>query len=259
MNMKQIATSILLAAAASALAAEKFAYKGQLERADGAAFAERLPTSMSFRLYDRASGGKPLWGRTMPVKIEADGSFYVELSDDRGSPSDPNLAYAAISDAFASGSLEFWIGLTPGAYSELSPRQKLAAVPRALHATSARKIDSLKTDLLVADAVAATCATAGVLCVTNSLVDAGARRDWTSPPARTVELSALNDAKIRNDIGFTGPVALPAGALPARAPCDMFVIWKSPASAMSPAALFYARGMPIRNEGGEAVIYKFGN
>lgn len=69
--MKPSALLCFLAAVAAALAAdaagtntvEKFAYRGTLANADGSAFASALPMQMTFRLYDRETGGKPLWGR----------------------------------------------------------------------------------------------------------------------------------------------------------------------------------------------------
>lgn len=48
----------------SAEGAEKFAYRGRLERTDGSLFNAALPMTMSFRLYDGESGGSPLWAHT---------------------------------------------------------------------------------------------------------------------------------------------------------------------------------------------------
>lgn len=175
--MKPSALLCFLAAAATALAAsaaEKFAYRGTLANADGSAFASALPMQMTFRLYDRETGGTPLWGRTRPVRVETNGTFYIELSDDKGSPSDPALPYEELAQALASGNGDFWIGLSPGDYSEMAPRQRLASVPCALHAVSASKITYLKADTLAAKTVHADSASIGDLTVTNTFQSAGA-------------------------------------------------------------------------------------
>lgn len=174
--MKPSAILCFLAAAATALAApaaEKFAYRGTLANADGSAFASALPMQMTFRLYDRASGGSPLWGRTRPVRVEANGTFYIELSDDKGSPSDPNLPYSELAVALASRNGDFWIGLSPGDYSEMAPRQRLAAVPCALHAVTANTITDLRAGTLSAPVVHAGEAVIGKLVVTDSLQPPG--------------------------------------------------------------------------------------
>ena len=89
--MKMRMTSLVLLALACALShcatgSEKFSYSGKLAKPDGSAFNTSLPMMMTFRLYTKPTGGYIMWGRTMPVRIAADGSFYVELSDDAGSP-----------------------------------------------------------------------------------------------------------------------------------------------------------------------------
>ena len=176
-TVKPSALLCFLAAAATALAAnaagtntvEKFAYRGTLANADGSAFASALPMQMTFRLYDRETGGTPLWGRTRPVRVETNGTFYVELDDDRGSPSDSNLPYGELAQALAACHGSCWIGLSPGDYSEMAPRQRLASVPCALHAVTADRITDLKTDYLSAPTVLADSATVGTLTATKSL------------------------------------------------------------------------------------------
>ena len=240
----------------SAEGAEKFAYRGRLERTDGSLFNAALPMTMSFRLYDGESGGSPLWGRTLPVRVETNGTFYVELSDEKGSPSDRDLPYGEIADAFASGDGNFWIGLTPGDYSELVPRQKLASVPRALHAVSASKIESLKADALKADAFTAGTATVCTLTVTNAF-RLTETRDLIAEEGKTLEISAVNDIKILNSIWITTKYDVNIGS--GTASSDMIIIWKSPtATGGTPAALFYPKGATLENLGGFAIVYKLG-
>lgn len=196
-----MAAAVAIAGAAEAAAdvPAKFAYSGRLERADGAQIEVRLPKPMSFRLYNRATGGSPLWGRTLPVRVEADGSFNVTLSDSHGSPSDALQQYESLSDAFASGGTDFWIGLSVENYDELLPRQKLAAVPRALSAVSADRIESLKADRLFADTVNIGNATVATLVVSNSLQSAG-NISITCPDDSSPTFSSVNSTKILNGI-----------------------------------------------------------
>lgn len=215
--MKPSALLCFLAAVAAVLAAdaagtntvEKFAYRGTLANADGSAFASALPMQMTFRLYDRETGGKPLWGRTRPVRVEADGSFYIELSDDRGSPSDANLPYAELAQALASGSGTFWIGLSPGDYSEMAPRQRLASVPCALHAVTADRFTDLRAGTLQAKAVHADSATIGNLTVTDTFhapgdtLDLGFTEGGTFAATKLVQLNGAIDG-IQTDSGEYG-------------------------------------------------------
>ena len=100
---KTIATILLLAAAASAGAAgERFCYKGRLAKPDGSAFGTTVAMPMSFRLYGVPAGGQALWGRDIPVRMEADGSFYVELSDTDGSAI-AGTKFSSLESALASG------------------------------------------------------------------------------------------------------------------------------------------------------------
>ena len=191
-----------------------------------------------------------------PVRVETNGTFYVELSDEKGSPSDRDLPYGEIADAFASGDGNFWIGLTPGDYSELAPRQKLASVPRALHAVSASKIESLKADALKADAFTAGTATVGTLTVTNAF-RLTETRDLIAEEGKTLEISAVNDIKILNSIWITTKYDVNIGS--GTASSDMIIIWKSPtATGGTPAALFYPKGATLENLGGFAIVYKLG-
>lgn len=196
-----MAAAVAIAGAAEATTdvPAKFAYSGRLERADGAQIETRLPKPMSFRLYNRATGGRPLWGRTLPVRVEADGSFNVTLSDSHGSPSDALQQYESLSDAFASGGTDFWIGLSVENYDELLPRQKLAAVPRALSAVTADRIENLKADRLIADTVNIGNATVATLVVSNSLQSAGTV-SITCPDDSSLTFSSVNSTKILSGI-----------------------------------------------------------
>ena len=62
----------------SAEGAEKFAYRGRLERTDGSLFNAALPMTMSFRLYDGESGGSPLESDDFCAKSEAALKNYLD-------------------------------------------------------------------------------------------------------------------------------------------------------------------------------------
>ena len=147
--MKLLITAIMAAAALAASSAEKFSYKGRLAKPDGSAFNVMLPMKMTFRLYSDMTGGNTLWGRTLPVRLKSDGSFNVELGDDEGSPV-PDAKHAALADALAESPYGTWIGLTPGEYSEMSPRQRLNPVPRALQAVQAARAHTVAAPKVVA-------------------------------------------------------------------------------------------------------------
>ena len=192
-TVKPSALLCFLAAVTTALAAhaaEKFAYRGTLANADGSAFASALPMQMTFRLYDRETGGSPLWGRTRPVRVETNGTFYVELDDDRGSPSDSNLPYGELAQALAACHGSCWIGLSPGDYSEMAPRQRLASVPCALHAVTADRITDLRAGSLSAPTVRVDSASIGNLTVTENFQTPGSVM-LTLPNGGTITADSL--------------------------------------------------------------------
>ena len=210
-------TGIVLALVAGA--AEKFSYRGQLAKPDGSAFNTSHTITMTFRIYDTPTGGDPLWGRTMPVRMEADGSFYVELSDDRGSvPAD--VPRSSLHRALFYHSA-FWIGLTPGTYTELLPRQKLVDVPRALSAKAARRAERLKAARVSAVAleIASAAEVADLTVKAACEVDGGTSLVLPGDHA----FSAAGDIKLTGGLSGINASPLPASP-PARAPTDMFVI-----------------------------------
>ena len=69
--MKTIFAAAFAALALTTCAMDKISYKGQLAKPDGSTFNTSLPMTMTFRIYGVASGGKALWGRTMPVRMSS--------------------------------------------------------------------------------------------------------------------------------------------------------------------------------------------
>ena len=79
---------------------------------------------MTFRLYNLAVGGAPLWSETKSVVVE-NGLFDTYLGDT-----------AALNSAHFDGS-DLWLGITVGADPEAVPRQRVAHVAYALYAVNA--------------------------------------------------------------------------------------------------------------------------
>lgn len=86
MTIKMMMAGVGMAAALSASAFSKsIAYSGVVRAADGKPFAQVQNVPMTFRIYDSFDPDTAVWARTIPVRVETDGRFDVELSDLVGS------------------------------------------------------------------------------------------------------------------------------------------------------------------------------
>ena len=134
-----------------------FAYQGALRDAQGNAL-QALEHTVEFRLYGQAAGGEPLWGRSHAVTLDTNGLFNVALSDESGDAIEGVVSNGLASALAANSGSPLYLGLTvAGSGAEISPRQKILAVPFATYATDA---STASGDLAVAGAV--TAATANV-------------------------------------------------------------------------------------------------
>lgn len=111
-----------------------FAYHGCLLDDKGQVLAARNHT-IEFRIYDQATGGLPLWTCTRDVLLDAKGQFSVELSGN-------TVAEGSLSSLLAENAKRpLYIGLSVDGDrvrgAEISPRQKLLAVPKALRTADA--------------------------------------------------------------------------------------------------------------------------
>ncbi len=162
--------------AGSASAGMAMSYHGKLVPVNGAKISTKVPMMIAFRLYRNAEPGEtsPLWGRTAPVRFEADGSFYVELSDSSGAAV-ANALHESLSDAIAAaGPTNMWLSLRPNGYGELLPRKRMSGIHRAERATTASNAVRLEAPSLLAETVtAATCEIGGSLTVKESFVSGG--------------------------------------------------------------------------------------
>jgi len=100
------------------------AYQGRLADANGAPLTETV--NMSFRLYNAAAGGAPLWEEqwtgTTSVQV-SDGLFNVMLG-----------SVSPIPQEVITGNSNLFLGITVGTDSEMSPRVQLGSVPFATQA-----------------------------------------------------------------------------------------------------------------------------
>lgn len=168
MNTTMKTMMVLAIAAGAALCARAvptaFSYQGRLMNADGTA-----PLSgnqkVEIRLYDTPTAGAALWGRMYSVLLDATGLFNAELSDSTGSALNgaPNAPLEQVVADNAATTL--YVGLTVvGSSGEISPRQKLLAVP---YATFASDVARAKRDFTVSGTL-----TAKSLAVSNALTAA---------------------------------------------------------------------------------------
>ena len=117
-----MALSLLVAGTARADVPGLLSEDGYLTDASGAAANGTF--TMTFSVYDSASGGNRLWTETQTVVVSA-GYFSVTLGEIAALPAD--LTTAA----------HLFVGLSVGTDPEMSPRQSIVSVPYALAANVA--------------------------------------------------------------------------------------------------------------------------
>jgi len=118
-----IALLLLFGVQSSAAVPQSIKYQGLLTDTSGTTL--NGSQNMTFKLYDAASGGNQLWTESQSVNV-SDGLFQVALGS-------TNPLTQDIFDA-----AQVWLGITIGANPELSPRERIAAVPYALQAEIAQ-------------------------------------------------------------------------------------------------------------------------
>ena len=127
--MKKLMIILAAAIAMGASAIETtIAYQGVLRDAQGNVLTVRSQT-ITFRLYNQASGGTPLWARAIAVNLDANGLFNVELSD--AGTSVEGATYETLAEALkAARSGTLFVGLeVANSSGEISPRQKILMTP----------------------------------------------------------------------------------------------------------------------------------
>lgn len=129
MNWKSgllLATGILLAGATATAQPAHLPLQGYLT--DGTATPVDGTIPVTFRVYNAATGGSPMWVETFPSLLVEDGSFTVSLGT--ADPAEPlNL------NMFNNGA-ELWVGIAIAGGAELTPRIALGTTPYAAYARS---------------------------------------------------------------------------------------------------------------------------
>ena len=206
--MKKIIIGIIMsvAAVAAQAATSAFTYQGVLMNEAGNAPLTGNKT-IELRLYNAATGGTPIWGRTYNVLLDQSGLFNVEVSDADGTEitTNPKPPSGATLPKALGDSRNKWvfIGLTvSGSSGEIVPRQKLLPVPYAtvaadvsaasgnftvagtLTAANASIADTIKAKSInVTSAVgASTLSTTGAVTVGGDLKVAGAITGYGTVP-----------------------------------------------------------------------------
>ena len=246
---KLILIAIAMALGMQAMAAgERFSYRGKLAKPDGSDFDASVTMDMTFNLYDTPEVSetytitvnlrigkhefhftraiKPYWGRKMPVRIEADGSFCVELSDDAGSPV-ADARYSELKDALKAAS-RLYVGLTPGSSTELLPRQPINVTPRALTASVARKIETVRAPSIAAQSISMHgAASVASLTVSGNVVQNGGTTTLVVPADTVQDTSATTEIKVTRSIKGINAYSYPSIGTPGRPTTDMFLIRKT--------------------------------
>ena len=117
----------------SVAAVDGFVYQGALKNVSGAPLTGRQ--TVQFRLYDAATGGTPLWGRSCAVQLNEKGLFNAELSDKAGDEIEGVNAINLASILARNSASTLYVGVTvAGGDGEIAPRQRVLSVPYAVFA-----------------------------------------------------------------------------------------------------------------------------
>ena len=157
-----LAVAFSVAATLEAVQAE-FSYQGVLKDLNNVAMTGTKMVEL--RLYNRATGGTPLWGHTYNVLLDSSGLFNIEVSDNTGS----EIVSGVLGDVLAANET-IYIGLTvSGTSGEIVPRQKLLSVPFAAVAANVSQASGNFT--VVGDLHAKSGSFSGLLTATYVNVD----------------------------------------------------------------------------------------
>ena len=109
---------------------QEISYQGVLTETDGSPVADGN-YSMTFSLYDVATGGTALWQEAKIVVVEA-GVFNVILGD-----------VTPLTLPFNNG---YWLGVQVGSDPEMNPRVKITASAYSLNAANAETVDGYEVN-----------------------------------------------------------------------------------------------------------------
>ncbi len=200
---------------ADAQVPHKLNYQGFLTSPSGAPI-NNAGLQMVFNIYNVATLGTPLHTETQTVTV-SNGIFNVLL----GTGAALTLPFDA----------QYYLGVTPGADPEMSPRQPLAASPYAIRAATAATADALNAG-----------GTAGQV-----LAGTGGAPAWTGSPvlAGNLGVGSVNAAAARLDVSGSGWFRADADVFAASAAQGIRVFYDTFSGTGSVYAYDYAASNPL--------------
>ena len=185
----------------SVAAVDGFVYQGALKNVSGAPLTGRQ--TVQFRLYDAATGGTPLWGRSCAVQLNENGLFNAELSDKAGDEIEGVNAINLAPILARNSSSTLYVGVTVvGADGEIAPRQRVLSVPYAAFAADsgtasgnfavAGKLDAAglavsgQADIAGKATVKGNAAVKGKLSVSGKILGPGSRAAYGTAPVGAI-------------------------------------------------------------------------
>lgn len=188
--------ALALSAATGLFAAEAYVFHGALGQASG----EPLPddaraVSLTFRIYAQAAGGDALWEETQGLTCDAQGNFVAPLGD-----VEPGL------EKILEGAQEaLYLGVAVNGGAELSPRQKLLAVPMAHRAKVAEQ--AYGDFAIGGEATVGTLAT-DALSAQTATIRGG---DAQTPALEAEVIEAKGAVNVQGEVEVGGRVSVPQG------------------------------------------------
>jgi len=222
--MKKIMLAAMAAVAAMVATADdySFTYQAELKDDKGASLDVRNQT-VEIRLWKTATGtstGDLLWGRTYNIYTDENGFFNQEVSDSLGSRTDDDPGLKLDTVFCNNGAGTVYLGLkVKDSAGEITPRQRLFAVPYAGRATSANNLigDSHSVDgTLNLAGTNATLSSSGLVLQASSISTIG---------DLTAENLTAKGALSADNITFTGKVTDAAGSEVIPVPVGGVIMW----------------------------------
>ncbi len=203
--MKKLMAIIAVAASLSAFAVEtSIAYQGVLRNAQG---TEAITGSknITFALYTQATGGTPVWGRTVNAQLDSSGLFNVELADGNGSVLSGATHESLVDALKAARGGTLYVGLTVADSSgEIQPRQKILMTP---YSSWAADVTNASGDFNVA----------GKATIKNAEVTGGLVVNGKTTLAGTVDFSQgatiSGNLSVKNTGALSGYGTIPVGGI----------------------------------------------